>query len=165
MTGLSNGELEARMRPGAWSQSGFLGPKETLIEVLDADARTMADIGVSAATLAARLDELITTVKAVPTRTALIDGRFDVRIEVFRGFQLCPWTPDPQHGQCTAGTGVRHASSRWWIRNRIRRADLRGPGLIAHLIDAHGFFEGRQVEGRVEPIELARLLELAPPAR
>lgn len=149
------------MRPGAWSESGFLAPTEVLADVLGADAHALRAIGVTASALAARLDVLIVAAKASPRRAELVDGRFEVRIEVFRGFQLCPWTPDPQNGQCTAGTGVRHASTRWWIRNRVTGESLRGPGLLVHLIEAHAFFEGRHVPDRVDPQVLARVLELA----
>jgi hypothetical protein len=33
-------QLESRMRPGGFSQTGFLGPQERLEEVLASDAKT-----------------------------------------------------------------------------------------------------------------------------
>ena len=81
---------------------------------------------------------------------------------MFTGFQICPWAANPHSGQCTAGGGVRHASVDWQLRNLATRERLSGPGLIVHLIRAHGFFEGLESAGRVDPRSLARVLELSP---
>lgn len=153
-------ELESRMRPGALSVSGFLGPHERLEEVLAADERTLSRLGVSPEELGARLDALLTAAESERRRAATVDGRFRVSIDLHPGFQICPWAADPDAGQCTAGGGVRHASVDWTIRNLRTRETLRGPGLLAHLIAAHGFFEGREVPLRVEPEDLVRVLEL-----
>ena len=59
---------------------------------------------------------------------------------------------------------MRHASVEWALRNLATGARLGGPGLIVHLIGAHGFFEGLHSPKRVDPLSLARILELAPPA-
>jgi len=155
-------ELEARMRPGAWSVTGFLGPTERLTEVLSADAEALDALGVTASHLADRLDHLLGAAKASRDRRATV-GPYDVRVEISRGFQLCPWTIDRLAGQCTAGGGVTHASTRWWLRNRTSGEHLQGPGLLVHLMRAHGFFEGRQVPDRVGPEELARILEVQAP--
>jgi hypothetical protein len=40
-------ELERRMRPGRWSEGGFLGNDERLEDVLAADARTLAELGLT----------------------------------------------------------------------------------------------------------------------
>jgi hypothetical protein len=152
------------MRPGAFSQSGFLGEHERLDDVLAADARTLGELGLTAAELAAPLDRLLDAAEEARGRSARVDGRFEIRIEIFTGFQICPWAARPHSGQCSAGGGVRHASVEWALRNRATGARLSGPGLIVHLIGAHGFFEGLESPKRVDPRSLARILELAPPA-
>lgn len=53
-------ELEQRMRPGAMSEDGFLGPDESLQSVLDHDAKVLAQLGVSATDIADRLEHLLT---------------------------------------------------------------------------------------------------------
>jgi hypothetical protein len=148
------------MRPGAFSQRGFLGEDERLEDVLEADARTLEELGLSAEELATPLDRLIDAAEASRGRSARVDDRFDIRIEVFTGFQICPWAPEPHSGQCPAAGGVRHASVEWHLRNRRTGDRLAGPGLIVHLIRAHGFFEGLQSPSRVDPRALARILEL-----
>jgi hypothetical protein len=52
-------ELERRMRPGAWSEGGFLGRDERLGDVLAADARTLAELGLNAKELAEPLALLV----------------------------------------------------------------------------------------------------------
>ena len=150
------------MRPGAFSQSGFLGERERLEDVLAADALTLGELGLTAAELAAPLDRLIDAAERARGRSARVDGRFEIRVEVFTGFQICPWAESPHSGQCTAGGGARHASVEWRLRNLATGERLDGPGLIVHLIRAHGFFEGRDSPSRVDPRTLARVLELEP---
>jgi hypothetical protein len=150
------------MRPGAFSQRGFLGEHEQLEDVLGADARTLADLKLTAEDLADPLDRLLDAAEAAGGRSARVDDRFDIGIELFTGFQICPWSPDPHGGQCLAGGGVRHASVDWRLHN-LRTGDrIGGPGLIVHLVRAHGFFEGLESPGRVDPRALAKVLELPP---
>ena len=47
------------MRPGAWSTVGFLGPDERLEDVLTADARALAELGLTPVELAEPLELLI----------------------------------------------------------------------------------------------------------
>jgi hypothetical protein len=51
--------LERRMRPGADSVAGFLGPTESLERVLEEDAATLAELQISANALADRLQVLL----------------------------------------------------------------------------------------------------------
>ena len=158
---LSIEELELRMRPGALSQRGFLGKNEKLSEVLARDAQTLKDLGVTFEEFADRLETLIRAAVATPHRTARI-GNFEIKVTVYPGFQMCPWSPDIHHAQCTAGGGVRYASIDWCIRNLHSGKEMCGPGLVVHLIRDHHFFEGFESPFRIDPLELARLLELGP---
>ena len=149
-------EVEARMAPGAFSSEGFLAPGQRLRDVLEADRRTLETAGLDGARLTAQLDELLTAAKGSRLRRAR-RGFVSVRIEVFRGFQLCPWTPNPPE-QCRAGGGVTHASIRWHLRNLRNGSSLSGPGLAVHLVRDHGFFGGPGTSNRVDPLALARVL-------
>jgi hypothetical protein len=160
-------EVEARMRPGRFSQSGFLGPGESLRDVLDADARALVELGVSARELAERLQSVLDVAVASRSTTARVE-RYKVRVRRYKGAQICPFAPEPHENPCPAGGGLRLASIDWEIRNTRNRVQVSGPGLIVHLIGAHTFFEGPQSPYRVEPRALAELLELgrfAPAAR
>ena len=156
---LSGAEIEARMRPGVFSRSGFLGPKERLGEVIAADSAALQNLNLTCAELASKLDALIAAAEISPTHQASM-GMLQCRIQVHQGFQLCPWTPDPRQGQCSVGLGVRHASVDWWIANARIGEEMKGPGLVVHLIRDHHFFEGPTSPNRVEPSKLARVLNL-----
>jgi hypothetical protein len=150
------------MRPGAFSQRGFLGAHERLADVLARDAEEMRSIGVTFEQLGARLEEAIAAAESVRARRARVGDRLDVSVEVYRGFQMCPWSPAPDAHQCTAGGGVRFASLDWRIRNRRSGREMRGPGLAVHLIRDHHFFEGLESPYRIDPSALVGLLDLTP---
>lgn len=154
-------EVEARMRPGRFSQAGFLGPNESLRQVLDADARTLLELGVTAEILAADLGRLlVAAIDSTPTTTNA--GAYEVRLHGYKGPQICPFAPQPHENPCPGPGDKRLASVDWTIRNPRTRIELSGPGLIVHLIAAHSFFEGIESPYRVSPLRLAELLELGP---
>ncbi len=70
------------------------------------------------------------------------------------GTQECPFSPPYPSWPCGAH------NARWRIRNRKTGQVMEGPGLIVHLIEAHGFFEGKESPYRVDPRALAELVEL-----
>jgi len=146
------------MRPGSFSQSGFLGPRESLRQILYADAETLAELGVTADGLAARLGELLGPAVESKAEVTRIE-HYKIRIQRYKGSQICPFAPEPHENPCPGG-GMWLASIDWEIENMRSRVNLSGPGLIVHLIGKHAFFEGLQSPYRVEPRSLAQLLEL-----
>ena len=156
---LSELEIEARMRPGAFSRSGFLGPGDRLAEVIARDRQTLCDLRLTVSEIASALESLIVAAELSPSRHAQV-GSFVCRLRIHQGFQLCPWTLNPNAGQCKTGGGVRHASVDWYITNTETQAEMVGPGLIVHLIRDHSFFEGPGSPNRVDPARLAQLLAL-----
>jgi hypothetical protein len=69
------------MRPGGFSQSGFLGEHERLEDVLATDAQTLAELGLTAEELAAPLDRLLDAAEEGRGRSARVDGRFEIKKE------------------------------------------------------------------------------------
>ena len=154
------------MRPGNYSQSGFLGPNESLLEVLRSDARELGELGVEASVLATGLGQLLETALATKQTVTRV-GHYNVKIRRYKGTQICPFSPQPFENPCPGG-GTKYGSIDWDIRNNRRSFRLSGPGLIVHLIAIHGFFEGPLSPYRVAPRALAELLDLgsfAPTAR
>lgn len=151
-------DLEGRMRPGELSQGGFLGKSERLLEVMARDDRALLELGVTHEELAARLDGFLRTTMSNSSLSAHV-GMYELKVEIFTGFQMCPWSPDVHSGQCTTGGGVDYGSVDWKIRNIRTGQEMHGPGLAVHLIRDHHFFEGVDSPHRVDPLKLARLLE------
>lgn len=145
------------MRPGHFSQKGFLGPNESLREVLATDALALEQLGVTAQELAARLGELLQ--QAIESGQTRIE-QFRINVQRYKGPQVCPFAPEPFENPCPVGGVIRFASIDWEIRNTHNNVPLAGPGLIVHLIGAHSFFEGRESPYRVDPVALAKLLEM-----
>ena len=154
----TDAEVEARMRPGAFSRTGFLGPNERLQEVIAADTETLRNLNLTYAEIASKLDALIAAAEASPDHQARLEA-LDCRIKVRQGFQICPWASDPHRAQCSAGLGVRHASVDWQVTNRNTGEEMTGPGLVVHLIRDHHFFEGPMSPNRIDPFQLAHLLD------
>ena len=154
-------EVEARMRPGRFSQVGFLGPTEGLAHILDMDARTLIELGLDQREVADGLGQLLAAAVASKRNVAHI-GRYRVRLRRYKGVQICPFAPQPHENPCPGAGGVRFASIDWEVDNRRTGFGLSGPGLLVHLIAAHGFFEGLESPYRVDPCALAKLLELGP---
>lgn len=154
-------EVEGRMRPGRFSQTGFLGPAESLQQVLESDARTLEELGLSADLLADRLGGLLAAALDSPDSATTI-GPCRIRIQGYKGPQICPFAPQPHENPCPGPGDRRLASIDWSITNLHTGVQLSGPGLIVHLIAAHGFFEGSESPYRVPPRRLAELLELGP---
>ncbi len=71
-------------------------------------------------------------------------GDFHVLVETWRGFQDCPWG-------CPDGDCVKLGFVDFTITNAETGESIKGPGLIAHLIREHQFFEGRGTPYRVSP--------------
>lgn len=152
-------EIEDRMRPGRYSKGGFLGPKESLQEVLEYDSKILKRLHITAAELAEPLDKLITAALETGRRYVKKD-QFEIKLDIFKGFQICPWAENPHQSQCTMGKGVKYSSIDWSISNTKNKKNLRGPGLIVHLIRDHHFFEGLKSPYRVDPVKLSDLLEI-----
>jgi hypothetical protein len=153
-------EIEHRMRPGQYSRRGFLGADESLEEVLLADARALQQLRVTGLDLAQRLGALLEAAVEAKKATVRIE-HFRVRLRRYKGAQICPFTP-PSYEMACPGGAAWMGSFDWEIQNQRSGTHVKGPGLIVHLISLHGFFEGVQSPYRVEPRELAELLQLGP---
>ena len=153
-------ELENRLRPGGFSQQGFLGPSERLVDVIARDGAKLSQLAVTYEVLASCLEGLIVKGEQNRGRWIRAGPKVFIHVVVWKGFQICPWTVDPRQGQCTEGGGVRFASIDWRIRNKRFGSEVRGPGLIVHLIRDHHFFEGLESPNRVDPEALCELLQL-----
>ncbi len=166
-------ELESRMRPGAWSDGGFLGPTESLESVMAQDAKALTSYGVSyeqiADTLEILLDAAIEHTRSgspypnlyhpesvpkfdlnnLPDRSgSYVTGNLQVFTVGYKGMQLCPWG-------CSAG-----GSHDFLILNREIGEYITGAELVIHLIREHHFFEGIESPYRTDPTKLIRILEL-----
>jgi len=184
----SIGELEERMRPGALSGQGFLGPNESLEAVVIGDSQTLDQLGLSHEDIARALADVLQ--KAVDQRKKLLHSdhtqyrRREIHIPNLYKPESVPhfslnnlpstdvgyWVDNKYQVFIAQYRGLqqypwgceydRWSSFDFLVLNRESGEYVTGPGLIVHLIREHQFFEGKESSYRTDPIQLARVLEL-----
>lgn len=162
--------IEGRMRPGRYSQQGFLGPEESLRQVIERDSRFLRERDITHEQIADRLDYLVGKYKrtnelarreanargsllerkvdAVPGGKLRVDGRF--------GWQTCPWALKDTDTEPSCGM----TDLDWDYRN-TSGDELSFSDLIPHLIRDHHFFEGASPY-RVDPERAITVLDIRP---
>lgn len=80
-------ELEKRMRPGAWSEGGFLGPTESLEAIVAQDDQTLRELGITYEGIADALEKVL--------QSALVQRERLLHLKLIRVLQLGSET----HGQ------------------------------------------------------------------
>jgi hypothetical protein len=179
-------ELEQRLRPGAWSTLGFLGADESLDDVSNRDAETLARLGISYDQMANALGNVLATALEM-WRKPVPEDKFEEVLahqtnfpnfyqpETIPHFDLHN-LPDIQSGflidhyqvfivnykdwqSCPWGCEA-YSSSDFMILNRQTGESVTAPELMPHLIRTHHFFGGLGSPYRTDPERLARVLEL-----
>ncbi|MEQ8766854.1 MAG: hypothetical protein RL885_23270 [Planctomycetota bacterium] len=155
INGISIAEIETRMRPGAegeaGSTAGFLGPDESLLEVMATDNETVVETwGLTHQDLARSL-KLLGTYGMRPRGEIRYRGmRFTVEAAMFRGFQLSPFRDGTK-----TNLDVK-------IDNLDNGKSLELSMLVPEMIERYGFYEGHGTPYRVDPKDIVELLGLAP---
>jgi hypothetical protein len=140
--------IRNRLEPGALSIEGFLGRDgRPLADIIAADTAEVEAAGLTVDELGAFLEKLHETADAGwEGRVPACDGRVSVRSDETLGQTPSPF---PGGAQChNAVVGDKPADG-----NDL----LNFTPLDAHLIRAHGFFEGKGSRYRIEPKELIAL--------
>jgi len=163
--------IEARMRPGAFSESGFLDASERLAEVVERDAAVLARLGVSHEEIADRLERLVcrrlqmendrsTREIMEHSRThgwvrgyEVAQGIIAVTPLRYMGHQNCPF--ESQDGILC---GERSSMDSPFY-NTVNDKILVVAELALHLIRDHHFFEG-SVPYRADPQEILEVIRI-----
>jgi hypothetical protein len=165
LTPLNIERIEARMRPGAYSVSGFLDESDHLVTVVERDSAILARLGFTHREIADHLEFLVrrrsrmeddrtireTVVKDRNQRWVrgyeVAEGIIASKPSYYLGQQFCPF-------EIRDGTLCEERSSvDFWIYNAVEEKALMFSGLLIHLIGDHHFFEG-SVPYRVDPQEI-----------
>jgi len=172
------------MRPGQYSQGGFLGLNESLEAVISKDKRTLEKLGVTYDQIANSLEKIITEVREkekvlpfderIERQTIFPDLYHPEQNPVFSKANL----PQLNKGyivdwfqvfilqyrgfqDCPWDDCDYEGSFDFMILNRNTGESFMAPALIVHLIRAHHFFEGVESPYRVDPEKVVRILELS----
>jgi hypothetical protein len=147
-------EVEANMRPGAYSEIGFLSYQDRLMQVCVHDLTTLSKLGVSCDQIGKSLQQLVDKARqaAHGDVEAIVDRKFKVRFGLITsGYQECPF--GPLEKPCHTGAGV------FTIQNMNTEESLSVTPLGIRLIEDHAFFQGN-VGCRIDPETVCRVLEL-----
>jgi hypothetical protein len=146
----SEERIVERMAPGVLCAEGFLGADgRSLGDILAADGRTVESLGLTHERIAAGLDEVMQASLAgfgnpVPVGEGLSAVASDAM-----GPIACPW----------GGCGV-FAKGEIELTDTNSGKSVRLTPLSVHLIRRHGFYQGKGARYRLEPDELAGMMDI-----
>jgi hypothetical protein len=141
--------IQEKMAPGVITRDGFLGEdRRNLVDILTADDGEARRLGYGHQDIARRMVELRDAGLAGLGEFLDVAPHFEVRVDSVRGKLPCPFG-DPGIFQKTNTT----------VRNKRLGREVTYTDLHIHLIGSHGFYEGRGSPFRLEPAELAEVLE------
>jgi hypothetical protein len=129
------------------------------VRLLDEDAGKLTGTGITAEVLGQSLADLLQQAARSDWFRPLRHHSLDVEVHRRRGFITCPWAPE-QDEKCPVGRGGRATANEFLIRHLSSGRALSGFELSAHLIRDHGFFGGPGTPFRIEPMDLAFLLDI-----
>jgi len=144
--------IQDRMKPGVIVRDGFLGTDgRNLVDILTADEGEVSRRGLSHQEIARRMIRLRDAGTAGLGEFIEVPPHFEVRVDSVRGMLPCPFG-DPGIFPKTNTT----------VRNRQTGHEITYTDLHIHMIGSHGFYEGRGSQFRLEPRDLAEVLEVRP---
>lgn len=147
---------EQRLYPNSYSQVGFLGVNDKLLDTVSKDLEYLESVNITTEQIANRLNRIIKQYFNSDS-DHIIDGKFKITDSICtKGHQECPFHELDNDKKKPSG------SSDYEITNVETGEKFWFPILIIHLIRAHGFFEGKGSSYRVEPETVIRILEIEP---
>ncbi len=144
----ANQTIRDRLEPGLISVEGFLGAdKRPLADIIAADTGEVEAAGLTVEQLGNFLESLHVTADAGwEGRVPAYDGKVSVRADETLGQIPCPFACGANCHKAVVG-----------IKDADGNDLLNFTPLAAHLIAAHGFFEGNGSPCRIEPKKLIEL--------
>jgi hypothetical protein len=143
-------KAQEQMAPGIITRDGFLGEdRRPLVDILLADEEAVKALDLDHQAVVARMIELRDAGMAGLGEFVDVAPHFEVRVDSVRGRLPCPFG-DPGMFPKTSVT----------VRNRRTAREITFTDLHIHLVLAHGFYEGRGSPFRLEPKDLAEVLEI-----
>lgn len=142
--------IQENMMPGTLSAHGFLGnDSRNLTDILLADAKTLEQAGITKEALADKMQMLTDLGAEGFGRPTTVDERFDVEVEGYKGKLPCPFQDN-----------VNVEKRQTLVKRLDTGVIIRWTDLSIHMIREHGFFEGHGSIYRLDPVELARFLQM-----
>jgi hypothetical protein len=142
--------IQNNMRPGKISLHGFLGADtRNLIDILTEDEADVQRLNLDHSTIAKKMHSLFMKGKEGLGEFVPVPPCFRVRVESIRGKLPCPF----EHPGLYRKINIT-------VKNLNLNKEITYTALGLHLIEAHGFYGGRGSPYRLNPKELAQILEI-----
>ncbi len=145
-------QIVQNMQPGVITLEGFLGTdRRDLQEILEDDNGIVKRMHLTHQRIAHRMNEFRQKGEKGLGEFISVEPHFEVRVDTVRGKLPCPF----QH------PGI-YRKANTTVRNTQLGREITYTDLHIHMIEAHGFYEGKGSRFRLEPKELAEILEAEP---
>lgn len=142
--------VQQNMRPGRITRDGFLGADgRKLVEILIEDDATVKRMGLAHEQIAQRMRVLRDAGARGLGGVVTVEGHFEVQVNSVRGRLPCPFG----HAGTVAITNIT-------VKNLNTKREIVYTDLNVHMIERHGFYEGKGAPLRLEPREIAEILEV-----
>lgn len=140
--------LEKVLRCSRLVAGGFMGKDSRILEeIIEADGAELTRLGTTPEAIGVRMREMTERGREGLGTAVRFDPKREVVVDENRGQTVCPWP---------------HAGGYPKTVTTLRRLDTGETAmwseLSRHLIEAHGFFQGRGSPFRLEPRELVSIL-------
>lgn len=143
-------KAQEQMKPGVITSCGFLGPdRRNLIEILVEDEAAVQRLNTTHKKIASRMKELRNQGLAGLGMFEKVDDHFEVKVDSMRG-QLP--SPFEDHIMIEKQNTV--------VRNLKLNKEVAYTDFSIHMIEFHGFYQGKGSMFRIEPAELVEILEV-----
>lgn len=142
--------IQRDMQPGIICRDGFLGTDtRNLVEILIEDDAEVKRMGITHESIADRMREMRDVGITGLGEFVKVPPHFEVRVDSVRGKLPCPFS----HPGIIPKTNTT-------VRNMKSGEDITYTDLNIHMIEAHGFYEGKNACFRLEPADLLEILEI-----
>ncbi len=142
-------KIQENLSPGAYSAEGFLGEDtRNLEDILKEDENTVKSMGLSHEQIAAGMKRYTDKGKENPGNPVR-EVDCEIIVDDHRGYIPCPFSDNEK----ALKTNTRVFNKR--LNRSVYWSDLN-----IHMIEKHGFYEGRGSRFRTGPEELVEILEL-----
>ncbi|MBI9101943.1 MAG: hypothetical protein JEY99_05970 [Spirochaetales bacterium] len=143
--------IKENMKPGVISLNGFLGEdSRTLEDIILKDQGTVRRLGLTHKDIAAKMQYFKDEGRKGLGDFVSIEPHFEVQTQSVRGKMPCPFG----HPGIIQKLNIT-------VRNKEIGEEITFTEMNIHMIDEHGFYEGKGSLFRIDPTVISRVLEIS----
>lgn len=146
-------EIQERMKPGVITLDGFLGADgRNLIDILVEDDAEVKRLNLTHEKIAARMQELRDAGKEGLGDFISVSPHYEVSVDIARGKLPCPFG----HRGLIRKSMIK-------VRNLEKDREITYTDMNIHMVNEHGFYQGKGSAFRMEISDLIDILDIVLP--